>query len=495
MSKKILLISCMAMFLAGPVAAQPTMIALSGTAAAAGGNFSSFGFPLLSGSGQVAFSAGLTGGSSTEGIFAGTPGSLQAAALLGTAAPAGGNYSVFRPPVLNGAGQVAFRATLTGGSSSQGLFAGVPGSLQTVALSSTAAPVGGNYIAMGDPVLNGAGRVAFVALLTSGSSPEAIFTGAPGSLQTAALAGTAAPAGGNYSSFSSFVGPVINGSGQVAFAATLTGGSSTQGIFVGAPGAVQAAALTNTAAPAGGNYSGFVTSVLNGAGQVAFQASLTGGSSTRGIFAGAPGAVQATALQGTAAPAGGNYVSFFNPVLNGAGQVAFRADLTGGSSSRGLFAGAPGAIQTVALLGAAAPRGGNYSSLSDAAINGLGQVVFLSDLDANVNARGLFAGMPGNLSAIVLHGDVIDIDPGPGVDNRTVNSINIGGVSGGQDGRSMTFNDDGLIVYRLGFTDGSQGVFTSVVAVPEPSSLLLLATAVLAAGGWMMRRRRPDQVA
>ena len=124
-------------------------------------------------------------------------------------------------------------------------------------------------------------------------------------------------------------------------------------------------------------------------------------------------------------------------------------------------------------------------------LNGAGLVAFLSDLDASVNAQGLFAGMPGNLSAIVVTGDVIDVDPGPGVDNRTVNSINIG-VSGGQDGRGMTFNDDGLIVYQLAFTDGSVEVFTSVVAVPEPGSLLLVATAGLAAGVWM-RRRRLDQ--
>ncbi|MFT3880060.1 MAG: hypothetical protein QM703_10430 [Gemmatales bacterium] len=62
---------------AGPVMAQSTMVALSGTAAASGGNYSSFGFPVLNSTGQVAFRAGLTGGSSTEGIFAGIPGRLR----------------------------------------------------------------------------------------------------------------------------------------------------------------------------------------------------------------------------------------------------------------------------------------------------------------------------------------------------------------------------------------------------------------------------------
>src|SRR5439155_3137743 len=104
-------------------------------------------------------------------------------------------------------------------------------------------------------------------------------------------------AGGTYSTFTS--NPGLNSSGQVAFYATLTGGSAPQGVFVGAPGSAQAAALYNTAAPAGGTYNGFgLTPLLNGAGQVAFWASLTGGSSTQGVFVGAPGAGQAAALQG-----------------------------------------------------------------------------------------------------------------------------------------------------------------------------------------------------
>src|SRR5947209_4453397 len=120
-----------------------------------------------------------------------------------------------------------------------------------------------------------------------------------------AVTGYPAPAGGNYSSFGS--SPVLNGAGQVAFQANLIGGTSTSGIIAGAPGSLQAVALLGTAAPAGGNYSGFSALVLNEAGQVAFYSTLTGGMSPAGIFAGASGSLQAAALQGTAAPAGGNY--------------------------------------------------------------------------------------------------------------------------------------------------------------------------------------------
>src|SRR5262245_23818623 len=178
-------------------------------------------------------------------------------------------------------------------------------------------------------------------------------------LTRVALSGTPAPAGGTYGGFDP---PRVNGAGQVAFRASLSGGSSTTGIFVGAPGAIQAAALSGTPAPAGGTYDTFGVPSLNNAGQVGIRASLTGGSSTAGIFMGAPGAVQAVALQGTAAPAGGNYSDFpVTPTISGLGRVAFFANLTGGTATAGLFVGTPGALQAVALQGTPAPGGGNFS--------------------------------------------------------------------------------------------------------------------------------------
>src|SRR4051812_6057512 len=66
-------------------------------------------------------------------------------------------------------------------------------------------------------------------------------------------------------------------------------------------------------------------------------------------------------LSGSAAPGGGTYSGFgVTPVLNASGQVAFFADLTGGLSTRGVFAGTPGSFQAVARNRAAAPAGGYY---------------------------------------------------------------------------------------------------------------------------------------
>jgi hypothetical protein len=470
-------------------------VAVSGAPAPAGGNYrttGTFGSPNLNSSGEIVFQAYLSGGSATNGIFVGTPGSLQAVALQGAAAPAGGNYNLLAPLALNSSGQVAFAASLTGGSSASGFFVGTPGSVQAAALEGTAAPAGGNYSSLYSadsfPLFNASGQVAFFANLTGGSSANGIFAGAPGSVQPVALLGTAAPAGGNYVGLKGG-GQALNDLGRVAFVANLTGGSSSQGIFMGAPGALQTAALQGGAAPAGGSYSSFVELELNDSGHVGFLAQLTGSSSTQGIFAGAPGSLQAVALLGGAAPIGGSYSGLAKPpLLNASGQVAFLAYMTGGSSTQGIFAGVPGALQPVALQGGAAP-GGNGATYSDFGaslgylLGGSGQVVFGATLAGTgvtfANNTGLYASLPGGVVEIVRKGDMIDFGNGSGL--HTVSGITVTNGSGGEDGRGFSLNDSGMLVYELTFTDGTSGIFTSTIPVPEPSSGLFVFAGMLAA--------------
>ncbi len=472
-----------------PSVSSQVVVALSGTAAPAGGNYASFSAPVLNGLGQVAFEANLGNGSSSSGIFAGAAGSIQSVALQGAAAPAGGNYNGINAPALNDSGQVAFSTGLTGGSSTEGIFVGAPGSVQAAVLQGTPAPSGGNYGTTAPPALNRSGQVAFFASGTS--TTGGIFVGAPGAIQAAALFGTSTPAGGIYSAFDP--GFELNRSGQVAFYAGLTGGPSTSGIFVGTPGSIQAAAIEGGTAPGGGTYSSLSnTPTLNGSGHVAFTAGVSGGSSTGGLFAGAVGEIQAVVLLGATTPSGGTFSGFGNPVLNASGQVAFLAGITGGPSRQGLFAGAPGALQTVALTGAAAPAGGNYTVLQNPVMNGVGQVAFTAAVTGTSSLDGLFAGSAGAVEKVVLDGDVINVAAGVGVDYRTVSDINFTNASNGEDG-GMSFSDSGLLAYELTFTDGSSGIFTSqIIPVPEPTFLWSLAGSggLLALGTRRAARRR-----
>jgi hypothetical protein len=482
------------------VVSGPTPVVLAGTPSPVGITFQGFFAPVINASGQVAFLSSVSDGtpSGISGLFAGTPGSWQAAAVRGTAAPGGaGTYNQFGSVGLNDAGQVGYLAFVNGGPGFKGIFAGAPGSVQPAAVLGTASPAGPNYTEMGNlspaPVINNSGRVAYVANLAGGPDKFGLFAGAPGAVQTVGVTGGASPVGGNYTGFSF---PTINDAGQVAFYAGITGGPAVGGIFAGSAGAVQAVALQGTAAPAGGNYAGPTNfagnPVINGAGQVAFVSALTGGSSPSGVFAGAPGAMQTVALEGTAAPAGGNYTIFSSPVLDGAGRVAFITSLAGGAATRGIFTGSPGALQTVALQGTPSPDGiGNIDVDFDAtaAMNGAGQVAFTSRLSGTgvtaANDNGLFVWSAGSLLKIIREGDTFDADPGPALDIRTVSGIQFVSGSGGEDGRAVGFNDSGMLVYKLSFVRGQDGIYSS--AVPEPTGAAML---LVACAGATLRRRR-----
>jgi hypothetical protein len=127
------------------------------------------------------------------------------------------------------------------------------------------------FTSFGNPVLNDAGTVAFVATLVGGGS--GVFAGNGGSVTVVAQDGTV------FSSFDS--APAINTYGGVAFAATLAGG--TGGIFTGSD------VPSDTVIAAGDALDGarvtelhFFRQGLNDNGQVAFFARLDNG--TSGIF-------------------------------------------------------------------------------------------------------------------------------------------------------------------------------------------------------------------
>lgn len=482
--------------------AQPILhtIALSGTPAPTGGNYGAFSlsgttqFPVINSNDRVFFNASLTGGSSQAGLFVGTSSAVQTVALQGGTSPSGGTYTVnFSDIVQNNIGQLAFSCSLVG-SNNQGLYEGLPGALQTVAVTGGSAPGGGGNLysnGFSTPLLNPSGVVAYSTSLTAGSSTTGLFVGIPGSVQAIALQGNPAPMGGNYSSFST---RALNSSGQVCFLANLSGGTSSSGIFLGTPGSLQSVALQGAPAPSGDNFIALSQPTLNNSGKVAFFGITTTGD---GMFAGTPGSLQAVAFQGNPAPAGGNYSSTFGGiVLNGNGLVAFRADLIGGSSTSGIFVGLPGSLQAGALQGTIAPGGGNFSSFqTNTQLNGLGQIAFVANLSGSgvdsTNDQGLYAGTPDAITKIIRKGDLVDVDPGVGVDLRTVSGIGFRlftNSAGEEDGRGYAFNDNGSITYLLTFTDGSSGVFySSLLTVPEPSSILLILFVLCFGSLWWFR--------
>jgi hypothetical protein len=332
-----------------------------------------------------------------------------------------------------------------------------------------------------------------LAALVAGAAAQA----ADITYETRALTGTDGPLGPGLEAddiFSGFDNPVINSAGHTAFVGELTGpgvsNSNAVGIWSeGGGSGLALVARTGNQAPGtdpGVNFSFFSFSpVLNGAGQTAFSGFLTGPGvddiNNRGIWSEGGGAGLAlVARSGSQAPGTGPGVnfSFLNePVLNGAGQTAFRGSLTGagvdGSNDSGIWSEGGGAgLALVARNGSQAPGTGpgvNFSFLNEPVLNGAGQTAFRGELTgAGVTLaidRGIWATDPtGHLHLIAREGDLFDVSNDPlNPDLRTISFLSLLIGSGGEDGKATSFSDAGQLAFSARFTDGSEGIFVATI--------------------------------
>ncbi len=469
----------------------------------------------------------------------GTPAVLAREGTDGPAGPglgAGVHFSVsaiFAPQVLNSTGEAAFIGTVTGGgvdgTNFRGIWTTAGGTLAAVARTGTDGQLGPgmdpgvHFSTLIDRVFNAAGNVAFQGELTGTdvdtTNRRGIWINAGGSLAVVARTGSDGPgpnlgAGVNFTAFS---GPTLNAAGQVAFYGELTGdgvdGTNHRGIWTNAGGSLAVVARTGSDGPgpglgAGVHFNELGPPVLNSTGAVAFTGGLGLGAgvdstNNRGIWTTTGGSLAAVARKGTDGDTGpgqgaGVQFNFFkSPVLNSAGEIAFHATLMGEgvdlTNNEGIWTTTGGTLAPVAREGTdgnlgpglgtgvvfgtgAFPFGDSFFTPT---INGAGEVAFAGIVTGtgvdSTNDRGLWASTGGTLQLIVREGDLFDVDPGAGVDLRTISLIGFSGDVGGEDGRSLSLNDNGLLAFELRFTDGSSGIFTALV--PEPASVALLGLA------------------
>ncbi len=370
--------------------------------------------PVLNRAGQTAFYGGLTDGS--VGIWSGGSGSLGLVARSGVqapGAPAGVNLNFSDVlnsfnldwPVLNDAGQTAFVGGLTGtgvnSTNNWGMWSSGSGSLELVARAGDQAPgtpsgtVYGASTDLFSPVLagglNDAGHITFWASLAGSgvfdNQSNGVWAGGSDNLTLVTRSAAHAPGTPDGVNFLYATATVaLNHSGQVAFAARLTGSgvnsTNNGGLWSNRSGSLELVARSGSQAagmPNGVNYSSFPAfPVLNDSGQIAFREFLTGSgvNSTNdlGIWSDGAGALALVARSGRQAPGTSGGVNFFDlnyPTLNSAGQTAFRADLTGSgvnsTNNRGIWATDwTGVLQLIARRGElleVAP--GDFRTLSD----------------------------------------------------------------------------------------------------------------------------------
>lgn len=525
--------------------------ALTGTQAPgtpSGAVFGTFEVPVLNAAGQTAFYATLqttAGGvtsTSDSGIWSEGAGILSLVAREDSQAPgtnAGSKFGGFASvPVLNAAGQTAFRAELQSGAGGYaGIWAGGTGTLALVAIEGSQAPstpAGSHFFGVGYPVFNSNGGVAFYSQLFPyvGSMKWGVWSSESGTLSPVALGGSQAPDTPIGASFASLRDPALNDLGRTTFLAYLTGSSAgvtstnSFGIWSEGSGTLALVAREGNQAPgtpAGANFGGglpfyssyqpFSDPVMNNAGSTVFVAALRTGSgdvtasNNEGVWTQRDGTTSLVARKGSQAPGtptGDNFAGFFTPVINDSSHIAFRAWLRTGtgevttSNDTGIWSEGPSGLSIIAREGSQAPgtpTGTNFADLmlapsSAPSMNASGRVAFLAALEGSAfvttsNYQGIWAESPnGELSLVVRQGNMLEVAPG---DFRTIQSLqfNPGGrvsskPSGGQDGRGITFNDDFTLAFWASFTDGTSGIFTATLtAVPEPATLALLCIAAM----------------
>jgi hypothetical protein len=445
-------------------------------------------------------------------VFAGPPGAVQLAARAGAQAPdtpAGVRYQGFEFPRLNAQGYVALGSQLTGPGVSlenlRGIFSGPAGAPRLVAREGEAAPGtadGVRYVVLQSGLrdLNDRGDVAFSGQLAGTGvgfgNDSGLWAGPRGGIQLLAREGDRAPGTGGNVSYDSFhFGTVsMNNAGQTVFESGLTNGvnaGNNHAIFYGPPGDVRLAVRLGQQAaglPDGMRYEVARFPMINDIGVIAFKG-VAGGND--GVWVGPPGAFQLIAYGGTRAPDtpdGVTYDLLGSPVLSSTGGVAFVAGLDGpgtGDHDAGLFAGRPGAVGLIARTGQPAPGTEGdvrFANPENFALNREDQVVFLSSLTGSAvnsaNDYGIWAFDPGSgLTLVAREGELFDVGGG---DLRTVRQLQFLGGEG--------LTEAGRFGFAADFTDGSSGVFVTIV--PEPSSLGAGAVAAVMATLLRQRARR-----
>jgi len=434
-----------------------------------------FGAPLLNEAGQVAFGCdtrddeGMVWGS---GIFRyDAPGSGIPIVLQGDPAPGGGTFEMLGAYWQNDTGQVAFWTDMP----VTGLYRGDGTVITWLVGRGDPAPVppGGTFDmfdTMTPPSLNGSGQAALAANVMGGTAMSGIFRADGATTTTMALEGDPAPApgGGTDGLFSTFYTPDVNDLGQAAFQADTMGGMSTGGLFRSDGATVVSIVRQGQAAPwpPGGTFDGMFESVaFNNAAQVAFAANLMGGTSLSGLFRGDGTTLTTLAAESQPIPDGpGTFSMFGGLTFNDAGQVALHASLTGTAQGmdddEGIYRADGVTIDKIVRKGDPVPEGGGtfgtLGMVDVPRINSGGQVAFIADINDPMGG--------GPWSGIYLADDrevVLVARTGQALPDGLgpASELNFSGPGGGLMGRPMpVLNDLGQVVYSARGDDGMGGM-------------------------------------
>jgi hypothetical protein len=257
--------------------------------------------------------------------------------------------------------------------------------------------------------------------------------------------------------------------------------------FAGTVGSIELIAADGDPLPdASGNYFHFGSSRINAAGTILFDANNSYLAGTKA------GGFQFIAKQGQLAPGtsetfgilgGGNNGPTLSQ-LTATGLVAFEGTLSGpGDRNQGIWIHDGSSLELAIRAGDAAGSlpGVTLGALEEWAFNDLGNLVVKSALVGpsvtTNNDFGLWlVDASGQMSLLLREGDLFDVDPGIGVDERIISGLTIGGRDSvfNNDSRTNGLTDNNWITLELQFNDGTNAIVVSNLTVPEPTSIMSL---------------------
>ncbi|USO00278.1 MAG: hypothetical protein H6810_06365 [Phycisphaeraceae bacterium] len=453
------------------------------------------------------------------------------------------NYFTGEPSLVGfRGGRVAFYAALRddgGGidsTNSSGIWAGPLDAIDLIARAGDGAPgtEGAVFEDFNNPSLTASGLLAFPGFLVPGVGDATpgheggSWIGVPGSLAVAARRGDPAP--GTPSNFWYLSDPIVSDSGEFAVGGEIETGVNgvtymdSDCLWLTRGGTLELLAREASPVPgiAGAEFGIIASPTINGVGEVAFYAVMQGavtGYDNAAIFTGDHDTLGLLVREGDEPPGvpGARFLSFSFPLITDTGRVLFYAALRveGGVNStndEGIWEGTPGELRLVARKGDEAPGtgGARFLRLLIPITNNRGDVVLRADLRPGEhgvttdNDRGIWARPAGatDFTLIAREGDMIDVDPSPGgEDRRTIGNFFPfrGGAAGGH-GQPSMLNEAGRLAYTIVFDDDSTAVFAldleslpcSLADLAEPLGTLDLADVLAFVEAFGLMNSRAD---
>jgi len=291
-------------------------------------------------------------------------------AASGTAAPVGGNYSPFFINVsLNARHEVAFDAFVIGPSPTTGVFVGDGKTTSTIALGVNPDPAAPSFGFVSVPFITPNGVVVFDVNETD------IFRSDGQKIVPLVRDGDPAPGGGTVSP--RLGTRAVNNHGVIAYLAGVNGSTATQAIFRTDGTQTVAIARDDIAPPTGGRFTALFEPAMNNRGQVAFKAEMSGGTADNGIFRGEGGHLTPVFVTNQIVSDGAIIQDCGTPAINAYGQVVAQCLVMNSAISSGLFVGDGTTVISIALQGQTAPTGGIYSTfVGTTRLNDRGEVAF-----------------------------------------------------------------------------------------------------------------------